>query len=77
MGTQTCITFASRLCRDYGSDSLTTWLINNREIYIVPVMNPDGYVYNSDYGGPDAYWRKNHHCVEYYQNGKCRYYRAN
>jgi hypothetical protein len=59
MGTHTCIGFASAVCRDYGHDSLVTWLVNNREIYIVPVQNPDGYVYNSDSGGTSSNWRKN------------------
>jgi hypothetical protein len=59
MGTHACIVYATLLCRNYGTDSLVTWLVNNREIYIVPVMNPDGYIYNSDSGGSNAYWRKN------------------
>jgi hypothetical protein len=59
MGTHTCVGFAAALCRSYGIDSLTTWLVDNREIYIVPVQNPDGYVYNSDSGGASANWRKN------------------
>ena len=59
MGTHTCIGFASLLCRDYGTDSLVTWLVNNRGIYILPVQNPDGYVYNSDSGGSSSNWRKN------------------
>ena len=63
MGTQTCISFASLVCKSYGMDSLATWLVNNREIYIVPVMNPDGYVYNSDSGGSSSYWRKNRNNV--------------
>jgi len=63
MGAQTCISFASLVCQDYGHDSLATWLVNNREIYIVPVMNPDGYVYNSDSGGSSSYWRKNRHII--------------
>jgi hypothetical protein len=63
MGTHTCISFASLVCQNYGQDSLATWLVNNREIYIVPVMNPDGYVYNSDSGGSSSYWRKNRHVV--------------
>jgi hypothetical protein len=63
MGTHTCISFASLLCMSYGHDSLVTWLVNNREIYFVPVMNPDGYVYNSDSGGAGAYWRKNRHII--------------
>jgi len=59
MGTHGCIAFAAALCSGYGVDSAITWLVNNREIYIVPVMNPDGYVYNSDSGGSSANWRKN------------------
>jgi hypothetical protein len=59
MGTSTCIVFASLLCTRYGADSMTTWLVNNREVYVVPVMNPDGYIYNSDSGGSSSNWRKN------------------
>lgn len=38
-----------------------TALVDNREIYIVPIVNPDGKVYD-DTGGSDGegrYWRKN------------------
>jgi hypothetical protein len=59
LGTHTCVAFAAQLCQGYGSDSMTTWLVDNREIYIVPVMNPDGYCYNSDSGGSSSNWRKN------------------
>jgi hypothetical protein len=59
LGTHTCVAFASLLLSGYGTDSLITWLVNNREIYFVPVTNPDGYVYNSDSGGAGSYWRKN------------------
>ncbi len=59
MGTHTCVGFAASLCRNYGVDSLVTWLVNNREIYIVPVQNVDGYIYNSDSGGASSNWRKN------------------
>jgi murein tripeptide amidase MpaA len=30
----------------YGTDPEITCLINNRELYFVPCVNPDGYVYN-------------------------------
>ena len=59
MGTSVCVAFAERLLTQYGRDSLTTWLVNNREIYVMPVVNADGYVYNSDSGGDTANWRKN------------------
>lgn len=40
----------------YGSDPRISWLVDNREIWIVPVVNPDGldYALNVDEG-----WRKN------------------
>ncbi|MEO0073592.1 MAG: M14 family metallopeptidase [candidate division WOR-3 bacterium] len=59
MGTHACIAFADHILSRYGIDSVATWLVNNREIFIVPVMNPDGYVYNSDSGGSSSNWRKN------------------
>ncbi|HTW91969.1 MAG TPA: M14 family zinc carboxypeptidase [bacterium] len=59
MATSACVAFAERLLTQYGRDSMTTWLVNNREVYIIPVVNADGYVYNSDSGGDEANWRKN------------------
>ena len=59
LSTHCCVAFATRLLSEYGKDSVSTWLVNNRETYIVPVMNPDGYVYNSDSGGAESNWRKN------------------
>ena len=59
LGTSTCVAFATKILSEYGHDSVSTWLVNNREIYIVPVMNPDGYAYNSDSGGSQSNWRKN------------------
>jgi hypothetical protein len=61
--THCCIDFATYLLSNYGQDSLVTWLVNNREIYITPVMNPDGYVYNSDSGGATSNWRKNRRII--------------
>ncbi|MEL6864260.1 MAG: M14 family zinc carboxypeptidase [Bacteroidota bacterium] len=48
------------LLENYGSDPEATYLVNNRQIYFVPVVNPDGYVYNETIepnGG--GLWRKN------------------
>ena len=64
LSTHTCIEFATLLCEGYGSDSLVTWLVDNREMYFVPVMNPDGYVYNSDSGGASSNWRKNRRMIQ-------------
>jgi len=34
------------LFENYGSDPVATYILNNREIYWMPVFNADGYVYN-------------------------------
>lgn len=52
--------FMHYLLDNYGTDPAITYLVNNREIYFVPVVNPDGYVYNEQtnpQGG--GMWRKN------------------
>ncbi len=52
--------FMRYLCGNYGSDSLATFLVNNRELWFVPIINPDGYEFNrltEPYGG--GMWRKN------------------
>jgi len=48
------------LVENYGTDPEATYLINNRQIYIVPVVNPDGYLYN-EINNPNGggMWRKN------------------
>jgi hypothetical protein len=49
-----------RLCEGYGSDTEMTYLVDNREIWFVPLLNVDGYVYNQQIapnGG--GMWRKN------------------
>jgi murein tripeptide amidase MpaA len=47
---------ADQLIRRYGTDPYITSLVNRFEWYIIPVMNPDGYVYTWN---TDRLWRKN------------------
>ncbi len=51
----------NQLTDKYGTDQTVTNLVNNREIYIVPVVNPDGKVYDDSGGsyGSGRNWRKN------------------
>lgn len=54
------LNFARWLCENYGLDPTATDLVNNREIFFMPVVNPDGYEYNrqtNPNGG--GMWRKN------------------
>lgn len=71
MGTHLCMDFAQWLLYNYGTDSLATWLVNNRQIYIIPVMNPDCYRYNSDSGGATSNLRKNRHFYSGQSSSTC------
>ncbi len=48
------------LLENYGTDPLADYLVNERETWFIPIVNPDGYVYNettNPSGG--GLWRKN------------------
>ena len=51
----------NQLTDNYGTDQTVTDLVNTREIYIVPIINPDGKVYDDSGGsyGSGRSWRKN------------------
>ncbi len=48
--------FAMMLADSYGVNPAWTQLVNEREFFIIPCVNPDGFVY--DYN-TNNYWRKN------------------
>ncbi len=48
------------LLQNYGDDPEITFLLNNRQLYFIPILNPDGYLYNeSTNPGGGGMWRKN------------------
>jgi len=47
------------LCENYGTDTEATFLVDNREIFFITVVNPDGVVYNETQYGWGGMWRKN------------------
>ncbi|MEO0285283.1 MAG: M14 family zinc carboxypeptidase [candidate division WOR-3 bacterium] len=51
--------YVDTLTRAYGIDPVITDLVNNREIWIFPVINVDGYIYDYTGGTSGRYWRKN------------------
>jgi len=57
---QATLWFLLWLVENYGSDPLATYLVDERELYFLPCVNPDGYAYNeqTDPGG-GGLWRKN------------------
>lgn len=52
------------LLENYASDSLVKSLVDNTELYFIPCVNPDGYVYN-EVTNPEGggLWRKNRRVV--------------
>jgi hypothetical protein len=60
MSTETCLLLIDYLGANYATDAYVRWLVDEREIFFVPIVNPDGYVYNettNPAGG--GLWRKN------------------
>ncbi|HRY31411.1 MAG TPA: M14 family zinc carboxypeptidase [Bacteroidales bacterium] len=60
IGMQALIFYMYYLLEHYATDPLIQYLVDNTELYFIPVMNPDGYVYNQSmnpFGGGN--WRKN------------------
>ena len=62
-GMQALFYFVDDLLSKYGSDPTATYLLDQRRIYICPVVNPDGYVYSWT---TERFWRKNRR-----DNGEC------
>ncbi len=60
MGMQQLVWFMWYMLENYGTNPEITYLLDNSELYFVPVVNPDGYVYNQT-TNPDGggMWRKN------------------
>jgi carboxypeptidase T len=52
--------FMEWLTQGYGTDPEATFLVDNREIWFVPILNVDGYVYNeTTFPSGGGMWRKN------------------
>jgi hypothetical protein len=61
-GMQTLFYFVDDLLSRYGTDPFATYLLDHRVIYVVPLVNPDGYAINEQTwfgGGGFGMWRKN------------------
>lgn len=47
VGMELCVNLAHLLCETYSSDASIRNLVDNEEIWIMPLMNPDGFVANT------------------------------
>lgn len=50
--------FIEEMTTGYGSDPEITMLMDNTEILVAPILNPEGYLY-VETGIPYPWWRKN------------------
>jgi predicted deacylase len=57
---------AKSLLEDYSKDGYVKYLVDNAEIWIVPIVNPDGYEYDRK---TSAMWRKNRRPVDANNDG--------
>ena len=46
LGMMNIFYFVQLLAENYDSDPELNYLVNNREMWFIPVLNPDGYIYN-------------------------------
>jgi carboxypeptidase T len=61
-GMQNLLYFIDQLVQRYGVDPDFTYLVDQRELWFVPIVNPDGYAINENtFFGSGSYglWRKN------------------
>ncbi len=59
-GMMQMIYFMYYLLENYNTDASVKYLVDHREIYCIPVVNPDGYEYNHQMTPNGGYmWRKN------------------
>ena len=59
-GLMTILYYMWYILENYDSDPLIQTLVNNTEMYFIPVLNPDGYVFNeTNYPNGGGNWRKN------------------
>jgi len=68
IGTSICIDFINWLVTNYGTNDSATTIVNTDEVWLVPCVNPDGYVFNETYEDPWGGWRKN--CRDNNNNGQ-------
>lgn len=59
-----CLNIAENLTNNYNSNAYIKNLVDNRRIWIIPCVNPDGYVYDHDLNDGNLWWRKNRHYIE-------------
>ena len=68
LGAEICLYLLKHLCENYTKQAETRRIVNETEIWIVPVLNPDGLEMSLNPARSMSWWRKN--CRDNNQNGK-------
>jgi len=55
---------AKYLLENYGTDPQVTWLVNNREFWVIPMFNPDGFTAGSRYNASGEDLNRNYLCPD-------------
>ena len=63
IGGSSMIFFMQYLCEQYSLDPRIKSLVDAREFFIIPCVNPDGWEYNRLNGGAGSGWRKNRRLI--------------
>ncbi len=59
IGLESCMVLINHLLSEYGSDPQITKIVDNIEIWIIPILNTEGYTYLVDNDLSSPWWRKN------------------
>jgi predicted deacylase len=71
IGVEVCYYVAKYLLDNYGTNTQVTWLVNNREFWVIPMFNPDGYVAGSRYNAQGTDLNRNYYCPDGSNAGTC------
>lgn len=60
IGANLTVEFVRYMVEHYNTNAEIKYLLDHREVYVIPVLNPDGYLYNeANYPNGGGMWRKN------------------
>lgn len=71
IGVEVCYYMIEYLLENYGTDPQVTWLVNEREFWIIPMFNPDGVENGSRYNGNGEDLNRNYLCPDHSNASSC------